>query len=160
MELSWRIRSRLRIAVVAVLLGVAAGVLILFPINEFVYYSEYRSTGGPAVRFAVSQLQEALRGQRPKKLAFYGVVGAALSLCGAAIYVSMVRRSERIRQLSTALEEDVRSTIARGESATLEFKSTFRWDLREGRVNRLLETVVLKLLAGFMKRRAALCSSA
>ena len=37
-----------------------------------------------------------------------------------------------------------------GESASLEFKSTFRWDLREKRFNRSLESVVMKTLAGYM----------
>jgi hypothetical protein len=149
-ELSWKIRTRLRIFAVAVVLGIAVGIFILFPINEFVYHSEYRSTGMPAVRFAAGQLGEALRGQRPKKLAFYAAVGAVLSMGGAGIYASMVRRSERIRQLSAALEGDVRQQIANGESAMLEFKSTFRWDLREARVNRSLEAVVLKTMAGYM----------
>ena len=81
---------------------------------------------------------------------FYGMVGMVLSLGGAGIYASMVRRTEKIRQLSAALEEDIERQIARGESATLEFKSTFRWDMREGRVNRSLETVIMKTLAGYM----------
>jgi predicted HTH transcriptional regulator len=62
----------------------------------------------------------------------------------------MARRAEQIRQLSAALDDDVRGTIAQGESATLEFKSTFRWDLREGHINRSLENVVMKTLAGYM----------
>jgi hypothetical protein len=53
MELSWKIRTRLRIFAVALLLGIGAGIFVLFPINEFVYYSEYQATGGPAVQFAV-----------------------------------------------------------------------------------------------------------
>jgi Schlafen, AlbA_2 len=150
MELSWKIRTRLRIFAAAILLGIAVGVLVLFPINEFVYYSEYQTTGAPAARFAGAQLQQALHGQRPKKTAFYSAVGILLSLSGAAIYASMVRRSEKIRQLSAALDEDIRSQIARGESASLEFKSTFRWDLRENRINRALESVVMKTLAGYM----------
>jgi len=150
MDLSWKIRSRMRIFAAALLLGIAAGVLVLFPINEFVYYSEYQETGRAAVRFAVTQLQQALQGSKPEKLAFYAIVGAVLSLGGAVIYVSMARRAEQVRQLSAALDDDVRGTIARGESATLEFKSTFRWDLREGHINRALETVVMKTLAGYM----------
>jgi hypothetical protein len=150
MELSWKIRSRLHIFGVALLLGIAVGVLVLFPVNEFVYFSEYRATGLPAVHFAVTQLQDAMRGQRPKKTIFYSAVGVILSLSGAAIYISMVRRSEKIRQLSAALEEDVRQTVAHGESANLEFKSTLRWDLKENRFNRALESVVLKTLAGYM----------
>ena len=150
MELSWKIRTRLRIFAAAILLGIAVGVFVLFPINEFVYYSEYQVTGAPAVRFAGAQLQQALHGQRPKKTLFYSAVGILLSLGGATIYASMVRRSEKIRQLSAALDEDIRSQIARGESASLEFKSTFRWDLRENRINRALESVVMKTLAGYM----------
>jgi hypothetical protein len=150
MDVSWKIRSRMRIFAAALLLGIAAGVFVLFPINEFVYYSEYQETGRPAVRFAASQLLQTLQGSRPKKLTFYAMVGVVLSLGGAVIYVSMARRAEQIRQLSAALDDDVRATIARGESATLEFKSTFRWDLREGHINRLLETVVMKTLAGYM----------
>ena len=117
-----------------------------------------RRREGQPLRFAGAQLQQALHGQRPKKTVFYSAVGIVLSLGGAAIYASMVRRSEKIRQLSAALDEDIGSQIARGESASLEFKSTFRWDLRENRVNRALESVVMKTLAGYMngtRRHAA-----
>jgi hypothetical protein len=140
----------MRLFAIASLLGIAVGVFVLFPINEFVYYSEYRETGRPAIQFAASQLQQALWGNLPKKTAFYAIVGVMLSSCGTAIYVSMTRRADQVRQLSAALDDDLRGTIARGESASLEFKSTFRWDLREGCINRSLETVVLKTLAGYL----------
>jgi hypothetical protein len=47
-------------------------------------------------------------------------------------------------------EAAVRKRISAGESETLEFKSSLRWDRREGRVNRDLERVVVKTIAGFM----------
>ena len=153
MEVSWKIRTRLRIFAVALALGVVVGVCVLLPINEFVYHTEFRGGGRPAVAFAFDQLSQALRGNLPRKTGFYAIVGVMLSLGGAAIYASMARRSEKIRQLSAALEDDVRQQIANGESAMLEFKSTFRWDLKEGRVNRSLETVLLKTLAGYMNAR-------
>ena len=137
----------------ALVLGIMMGVFVLLPVNEFVYYSEYRETGRPAIYFAGSQLQQALQGNTAKKTAFYTIVGIVLSLCGAAIYVSMTRRADQVRQLSAALDDDLRGTIAHGESASLEFKSTFRWDLRERRINRSLETVVLKTLAGYMNSK-------
>jgi predicted HTH transcriptional regulator len=37
-----------------------------------------------------------------------------------------------------------------GESPLLEFKSSFRWDLEQDRINRALETVVLKTIAGYL----------
>ncbi|HYV73197.1 MAG TPA: ATP-binding protein [Candidatus Binatia bacterium] len=150
MQLSWKIRTRLRIFAVTILLGAVVGVFVLLPVNEFVHYSEFYEPGRPAVSFAANQLNQILHRKMPRKATFYALVGVVLSLGGAAVYASMAQRTERIRQLSEALGDDVRQQIAHGESATLEFKSTFRWDLRENRVNRSLETVVLKTLAGYM----------
>ncbi len=137
--------------VIAALLGAAVGIFILYPTNEFVYFYEYRplseSTPGG---FALSQLQSALRGGTPKKTVFYAIVGIVLSVSAAGFYAAMHRRSEQIEQLSAALGDDLRALIARGESANLEFKSSFRWDLRENKLNRALEAVVLKTLAGYM----------
>lgn len=39
--------------------------------------------------------------------------------------------------------------IAEGESQELEFKQTLRWDVKEGRTNRLLEDVIIKTIAAF-----------
>jgi hypothetical protein len=39
--------------------------------------------------------------------------------------------------------------IAEGESDELEFKSTLRWDLKEGVINRKLEEVIMKTIAAF-----------
>ncbi len=39
--------------------------------------------------------------------------------------------------------------IARGENESLEFKETFRWDVRQNRVNKDLENVILKTIAAF-----------
>ena len=47
-------------------------------------------------------------------------------------------------------EHGVRRLIAAGESETLEFKSSLRWDHREDRVNKALEGVVVKTVAGFL----------
>jgi len=136
---------------VALLLGAAVGIFILYPANEFVYFREYQPPGDTtALGFAASQMHRSLHGQTPQKTTFYAIVGMILSVGGAALYSGMQRRSERIEQLSAALESDLRTLIARGESATLEFKSSFRWDLRENKVNRALEGVILKTLAGYM----------
>jgi hypothetical protein len=136
---------------IALLLGAAVGIFVLYPANEFVYYQEYQPPGNStAAEFTVSQMHRSIRGQTPKKTTFYAVVGMILSIGGAGLYSSMQRRSERIEQLSAALQSDLHTLIAQGESANLEFKSSFRWDLRENKVNRALEGVILKTLAGYM----------
>jgi hypothetical protein len=151
MQLSWKVRSRVRMYAIALLLGAAVGIFILYPTNEFVYFYEYQPTADTtAGGFAVHQVQRSLRGQTPRKTIFYAIVGIILSLGGAGLYSSLQRRSERIDQLSAALESDLQTLIAKGESANLEFKSSFRWDLRENKVNRVLEGVIMKTLAGYM----------
>ena len=151
LPLSWKLRSRLRMFGIALLLGAAVGIFVLYPTNEFVYFYEYQPTSDTKpVDFAVHQMQRSLQGQTPKKTVFYALVGMVLSIGGAGLYSSMQRRSERIEQLSAALDSDLHTLIGQGESATLEFKSSFRWDLRENKVNRALEGVILKTLAGYM----------
>ncbi len=148
---SWRLKARLRILVIALALGAAVGIFVLYPTNEFVYFYEYHPGAAKSpTGFAWEQLQRSLHGGTPRKTVFYAIVGMVLSVAGAALYSTMQTRSERIEQLSAALGDDLRALIARGESANLEFKSSFRWDLRENKINRALEGVVLKTLAGYM----------
>ena len=54
-------------------------------------------------------------------------------------------------------QTDIRELLRRRESETLEFKSSLRWDVRQGRVNRDLELNVLKTLAGFMNAEGGIC---
>jgi FixJ family two-component response regulator len=50
----------------------------------------------------------------------------------------------------SAAEDDVASLIQRGESAELEFKSSARWDLRQNKMNREMEHVIVKTVAAFL----------
>jgi type I restriction enzyme R subunit len=43
--------------------------------------------------------------------------------------------------------------LARGEDGHLEYKSTFRWDLKQSVVSKVIETTVLKTVAAFLNSR-------
>ena len=60
------------------------------------------------------------------------------------------RRNALIVQLEQELGKDLAALIRRGEDDHLEFKSSFRYDYRLQKVNKALEAVVVKTLAGFM----------
>lgn len=46
--------------------------------------------------------------------------------------------------------EQVLTLIRRGESGELEFKSSIRWDMQQGKMNKDLERVIVKTIAGFL----------
>ena len=50
-------------------------------------------------------------------------------------------------------EQTVRRLISGGENETVEFKSSLRWDILKGEVNKALEKVIVKTLAGFLNGR-------
>ncbi|MFB6273421.1 MAG: DUF262 domain-containing protein [Salinibacter sp.] len=62
--------------------------------------------------------------------------------------------NSKMAELITDHEESqpvpVEQLIPMGESTALEFKSTLRWDLREAQVNKKLEKVIAKSVAGFL----------
>lgn len=50
---------------------------------------------------------------------------------------------------SKEVDMDLSEIIAAGESSYVEFKTTLRYDMRENRVNKILEGVILKTIAAF-----------
>ncbi len=88
-QVSWRVKSQLRTLIVFAIIGIAAGIFILYPTNEFVYFYEHRPSESTPAAFAASQLQASLRGGTPKKTMFYGIVGLVLSLSAAGLYSSL-----------------------------------------------------------------------
>jgi predicted HTH transcriptional regulator len=46
--------------------------------------------------------------------------------------------------------QTVLELINKGESSRVEFKSSLRWDVRQGKVNKQLELIIAKTIAGFM----------
>jgi len=131
-------------------IGAVVGVIFLLPLNEFVFYYEDKPVLGDALTYAGNHLWNSLIGQYPVKLIFYAAVGALLGFFSAVFYSSLYRSTLRIKHLSDELEKDLSALISHGESAEVEFKSTFRWDLKESRPNKALEEVIMKTMAGFM----------
>jgi len=61
-----------------------------------------------------------------------------------ALMKELLAEAEPVKPLSVA------EIIDSGESATIEFKSSLRWDVREKRVNKELQKVIAKTVAGFL----------
>jgi len=147
--------QRFKLYFFAAIIGSLTGIFIFLPINEFMFYFEIEANdlqknASAALHYAFEQFQKSLTGKSPKKTLFLAQIGAVFGLIIAFIYEMLHRRLQRINRLSNELSTDLQSLILQGEGPSLEFKSSFRWDIQEDRINRALETVILKTLAGYL----------
>ena len=144
----WKQQARLYLS--AALIGSLVGVFIFYPLYDLIYFHEHGVDEGSASKYVLGKLKGSIRGETPEKTFFLAEVGIAFGLIIAWVYGALHKKLQQIERLSEELGKDLQSTIKLGESQSLEFKSSFRWDLEQNRVNRNLENVVLKTLAGFL----------
>ncbi len=57
------------------------------------------------------------------------------------------------REEAVATEPDVGAILAAGETDRVEFKASARWDFRQGALNKSLEAVIVKTIAGFLNTK-------
>ena len=143
-------RRYILLFVIPILAGALIGVFFLYPVNEFVYFHEHDPSPGTGWAYTWEQLWLGITWHYPIKVPFYAGIGAFLGLLAAFFFNSLYKSTAQIKQLSDELQKDLLALISHGESATAEFKSTFKWDIKESKPNRSLEEVILKTLAGFM----------
>ncbi|PPD50246.1 MAG: ATP-binding protein [Methylobacter sp.] len=148
-------KQQIKLYAVAALIGAAIGVFILAPSYNFIYSQESNNNKLSSLEYVFGQLASIFDGNNTEDnlLLFYAEIGAMLGLFTVSIYGFLHKRLARIESLKAELQKDLAPIIAQGEGPHLEFKSSFRWDLEQSRINRTLESVVLKTLAGFMNSR-------
>jgi predicted HTH transcriptional regulator len=64
-----------------------------------------------------------------------------------------MRSHQKVHQLEKELAEDLPTLIKSNENERLEFKSSIRWDYKQQKINKDLETVIAKSIAGLMNHK-------
>jgi len=74
-------------------------------------------------------------------------------LCSS--FALMFYTRKKIFKLNHPMYDDtkINEFLQKGENHIVEFKSTLRWDLRQSKVNKAMEMVVAKTIAGFMNTK-------
>jgi hypothetical protein len=136
---------------VVILIGFFFGIFIFLPINEFTSYYEYKLDTGTSVwQFMKAQQWKAMTLETPIKFFFYLVFGGLMGLASVLLMKVFRKRNRLIEQLKRELDKNLSTLLSKGESDDIEFKSSFRYDYRLQKVNKALESVVMKTVAGFM----------
>lgn len=152
MMLIWR--QQLRIYFLAAIAGALIGVLILAPSYDYVSARTPNPDQLSSIGYVLSLVKAMLTGKISHDnlvlIAFYAEIGTVLGLLSLSLYKVIHNRLIHIDHLKTELDKDLPSIIKQGEGPYLEFKSSLRWDMVESRINRVLESVILKTLAGFL----------
>ncbi len=140
-----------------VILGFFISVFFLFPIHDFVSYHELSRgletqilSHDSAQDYVFSNLVKTVTGQRIIGTCFFGLIGICLSIFFYIVFKNLQRRNTEIQNLKKEIERDINLVLEKGEGMHLEFKSSFRWDYKKQKINKVLEVPIVKTIAGFM----------
>ena len=130
--------------------------MILHPLTTLVFWYEFGALAfadqDSALSFIIDRTLSAFAFEMFAMSLIYAAIGGAIGLGFGVYHVRLVHERSRVRFLERELNEELPLLIARGESEQLEFKSSFRWDRRQEKVNRSLQQVIVKTLAGFLNQ--------
>lgn len=88
----------------------------------------------------------------PMTLIYVGV-GALVGLGFGYYHLALAEQRRSIGRLERRLGADLPQLIRDGETERVEFKSSLRWDNKAGKLNKALETAIVKSVAGFMNHQ-------
>lgn len=147
-------RQQLKLYLAAAVNGALIGVLILAPSYDYINAREQSVDPLSSFEYMFGQIADMVMGRISHNnlmlLVFYAEIGAVVGLLSLFLFRTIHQRFVHIDHLKMELDKDLPSIIRQGEGPYLEFKSSLRWDMVESRINRALEGVILKTLAGFM----------
>lgn len=147
-------RLRFARAALHLALGVVLGVAFLHPVTMIIYWIEFRADLEPAFgasvwEFVISRMASSFNAHMLGMTALFAGIGAAIGLAFAGAEHVYARWRETLAALEEEVARDIPSLVAAGESERVEFKATARWDLHQEKVNKGLEGVIVKGIAGF-----------
>jgi len=144
-------QQQLKIYAAAALIGAGIGIFLFAPSYDYINSRENNADMLSSLEFVLQHVLGLLTGNisANSHILFYAEIGAIFGLLSLGLYKFMHRRLLSLDALEAELGKDLPSIIRQGEGPLLEFKSSLRWDIQENRINRNLEGVVLKTLAGF-----------
>lgn len=136
--------------------GALLGAVVLHPLTMAVYWFEFNPAGDgwtAAWQFAASRMRQGFTPRMWLMSALFAALGAGQGVALGALAAAFGHRRRLAESLERELSRSLESLVAGGEGEHLEFKASARWDHRLGRVNRTLETAVVRAVAGLLNHQ-------
>ncbi|MFQ5447953.1 MAG: helix-turn-helix domain-containing protein [Saprospiraceae bacterium] len=138
---------------VHVLIGICFFYFLIHPLTMVMYSFEMNESPFTLARFfqiLPGRIAEAFTFRMAGLSGAFVVLGGLAGLGSGFYYRNILRKTRILRKQDEQLKRNILSIIENGESDKVEFKSSLRYDYNGGNVNKALEEVVLKTIAGFL----------
>ncbi len=148
--------TRVSLLTAYALAGALVGLVVIHPAVLAIVWLEYSALvpGAPGLaEFLTDRLLLLVVPRHLHMAIAFSVIGALVGLGFGFFTRAYLDLSRGIRFFREVHGEEIPALIRGGETANVEFKSTMRWDMNEKRVNKALETVIGKTIAGFFNAR-------
>ncbi len=138
------------------LLGALAGLLVLHPITMAIYWFEFHpeiAGVSTALHFVLFRMRAGFSPSMIPMTVAFAVIGAILGTVFGAFTLILAQHRRAVDRLERELSRHLDVLLRAGESETLEFKASARWDHREGRISHAVQSATVKTIAGFLNHR-------
>jgi hypothetical protein len=131
--------------------GAISGIAIIHPLVLTVLWLEFSeaTNAPPFLEFMQSRFYLILLTPQLNKALIFSGIGGGFGIIFGLLTRTYLQRLKSLRFMEKEIGRTIPEIIKSGESARVEFKSSFRWDIQKNSVNRVLETVIAKTIAGF-----------
>jgi schlafen family protein len=134
-----------------IVVGAIGAITIMHPLVLVALWYEFSPTTEtpPLLEFMSNRLWLIFLPRQINMALFFAGIGGCFGLIFAVLTRSYLQRLKSLRFMEGELGRTIPEIIKSGESARVEFKSSIRWDIQMKSVNRSLENVIAKTVAGF-----------
>ena len=138
------------------IVGVIIFYFFIHPLTMVIYWFEFNGNG-----FSWNQLIKVVIGRFGDSFSFrmvgmssiFIVLGTLVGLVSGLYYKKILEKNKVLKQQEEQLERNIEFIINNGENEKVEFKSSLRYDYIQKKLNKALEKVFFKTIAGFLNAK-------
>ncbi len=133
------------------IVGAIGAITIMHPLVLIALWFEFSKTleTPPLLEFMHNRIWLIFLPRQINMVLLFAGIGGCFGLIFAFFARAYLQRLKSLRFMQGELGRTIPEIIKSGESARVEFKSSIRWDMQLKSVNRSLENVIAKTIAGF-----------